>query len=103
MKLADKYYRVGFRDCFVAVALTVLNLSGVRNNYSLISHRESRVGYFSHQILQGGVNWVFLYPSVSLSLDQRGGVGSCNLSHHCTPRGDLPIKLNLGGKYGIRR
>ena len=87
MILADKYCRAVFR-------YTVLNLSGVRNNYSLISHRESRVGYFSHQILQGAVNWIFLCPSVTSSLDQSGDMSNCNLTHILNPRGDLNSEVH---------
>ena len=88
MILADKYCRVVFR-------YTVLNLSGVRNNYSLISHNlQPRVGYFSHQLLQGGVNWIFLCPSVTSSLTKSGDMRNCNLAHILNPRGDLNSEVH---------
>jgi len=92
MILADKCYREeSFRYLF-------LNLSGARSNYSLSSHRESRVGYQSHQILQGEVSWIFLYPSIPSSLDQSGGMSNCNLTHILNPRGDLNSELNFNGR-----
>jgi len=92
MILADKYCRAVFR-------YTVLNLSGTRSNYSLSSLRESRVGYQSHQLLQGGVNWIFLCPSVTSSLTKSGDMRNCNLAHILNPRGDLKSKLNNKCKH----